>query len=60
MIAPAMDPALQFSSSAAPIPTNLRWKWHTIGGIVVQYFRVCLDSESGIAPTCCASTLGVY
>ena len=39
---------------------NLRWKWRTIGRVVAQHFKVCLDLGSGIAPTCCASTLGVY
>ena len=39
---------------------NLRWKWHTIGMVVKQYFKVYLNSGSGKASTCCTSTLGVY
>ena len=34
--------------------------WHTIGRVVAQHLRVCLDSVSGKAQTCCASTLCVY
>ena len=33
---------------------------HTIGRVVVQHLRVCLDSESGKAPTCYASALCVF
>ena len=39
---------------------NLRWNWHTINMIVAQHLRICLDQGSGIAPTYCDSTLGVY
>ena len=35
-------------------------EWHTISRVVAQHLRVCLDSGSGISPTCCASTLCVY
>ena len=34
-------------------------EWHTIGRVVLQHLRVCLDLGSGKAPTYCVSTLCV-